>query len=82
MKAKTYSLVGMIVGAVCLLAIFISIIVKYFTAESFDLTIEQALSLIMIGTAPSIPFCPIYLSIFMDKIDTIKNGLNKIKDVI
>jgi uncharacterized membrane protein YczE len=73
MKAKTTSHIGMIVGAVSLLIVFIVVILKFFFKDS-SLTIEQAFSLIIIGIAPSIPFCPIYISTWLDKWYEIKNG--------
>lgn len=74
MKAKEYSLIGMIIGGVCLIGLFISVIIKFLNNEIFTITIEQALSMIILGMAPSIPFCPIYFSITLDKINEIKNG--------
>lgn len=73
MKAKTTSHIGMIVGAISLLIIFVVVMLKFFFKD-FDLTIEQAFSLIIIGVAPSIPFCPIYISTWFDKWYEIKNG--------
>ena len=73
MKAKTTSHIGMIVGAISLLIVFIVVMLKFFFKDS-SLTIEQALSLIIIGVAPSIPFCPIYISTWLDKWYEIKNG--------
>lgn len=73
MKAKTTSHIGMIVGAISLLIVFVVVMLKFFFKD-FDLTIEQAFSLIIIGIAPSIPFCPIYISTWLDKWYEIKNG--------
>lgn len=73
MKAKDTSHIGMIVGAISLLLVFVVVILKFFFND-FDLTIEQAFSLIIIGVAPSIPFCPIYISTWIDKIVEYKVG--------
>ena len=73
MKAKTTSHIGMIIGAISLLVVFIVVLLKFFLKD-FNLTIEQSLSLIIIGVAPSIPFCPIYISTWLDKWYEIKNG--------
>lgn len=73
MKAKTTSHIGMIIGAISLLIVFVIVLLKFFLKD-FNLTIEQAFSLIIIGVAPSIPFCPIYISTWLDKWYEIKNG--------
>lgn len=73
MKAKTTSLIGMIVGAISLLLVFVVVMLKFFFKD-FNFTIEQAFSLIIIGVAPSLPFCPIYISTWLDKWYEIRNG--------
>lgn len=75
MKAKDSSHIGMIVGAICLTIVFIVIMLSFFLKESFSLTIEQALALIIIGVSPSIPFCPIYISTWLDKFIEYKGKL-------
>lgn len=77
MKAKDTSQIGMIVGAVCLFIVMAVCLVKFIFADSFSLTIDQAIALILMGIAPSIPFCPVYISIWLDKIDNIKNKRNE-----
>lgn len=74
MKAKTTSLIGMIVGAISLLIVFVLVMVNFFTKETFTITVDQSFALIIIGVAPSIPFCPIYISTWLDKWYEIKNG--------
>lgn len=73
MKAKDTSHIGMIVGAVCLFIVFVVCLVKFFISESFNLSMEQAGALIILGISPSIPFCPIYISTWIDKIIELKN---------
>lgn len=75
-KAKTSSLVGMIIGGVCLLAVFISFLVKFFISDDFNLTFENSCCMILLGIAPSIPFSPVYISLWLDKIKEIK-GIKK-----
>ena len=74
MKAKDTSHIGMIVGAVCLFIIFAVCLIKFFVSESFTLSIEQAGALIILGISTSIPFCPIYISTWLDKFYELKNG--------
>lgn len=73
MKAKTTSHIGMIIGAIGLVITFIVCLLKFYFKD-FTLNTEQALGLIIIGCSPSIPFCPIYISTWLDKINEIKNG--------
>lgn len=73
MKAKDTSHIGMIVGAVCLAIVFVVCLVKYFISDSFNLTIQQVSALILLGISPSIPFCPIYISTWLDKLNELKN---------
>lgn len=79
MKAKTTSHIGMIVGAISLLIVFIVVVLGFFFKDNFTLTIEQAISLIIIGIAPSLPFCPIYISTWIDKIIEYKVGKNEVE---
>ena len=58
----------MIIGAISLVIVFVVVMVNLFIKDSFSLTIEQSISLIVIGVAPSVPFCPIYISTWLDKI--------------
>ena len=74
MKAKDTSHIGMIVGAVCLSIVFIVCLVKFFISESFSLSVEQAGALVILGISPSIPFCPIYISTWLDKLYECKFG--------
>lgn len=71
MEAKNTSHVGMIVGAVGLLIIFSIVIFKYVTAGICP-SVDNVKALILIGIAPSIPFCPVYLSIWLDKLAGFK----------
>ena len=71
-KAKTTSLIGMIVGAVCLLGLFIAVIWKMFTTPEFTITVQEVIALIILGISPSIPFCPVFLSIILDKAKEMK----------
>lgn len=80
MNAKTSSLIGMIIGAVCLLGLFVAVLVKFFTIPDFKITIDNALGLILLGLAPAIPFCPVYLSIIFDKVYEIKHGTKPTKE--
>lgn len=73
MKAKDTSQIGMIVGAVCLFVVMAVCLFKFIFSDNFGLTTDQSLALILMGIAPSIPFCPVYISIWLDKIDNIKN---------
>ena len=74
MKAKDTSHIGMIVGAVCLSVVFIVCLIKFFISESFSLSMEQAGALVILGISPSIPFCPIYISTWLDKLYECKFG--------
>lgn len=78
MQAKDTSHIGMIVGAVCLFGLFIAVVFKIFTDPSFDITIQKVVALIIMGSAPALPFCPIYVSTWIDKIIELKEkGLVK-----
>lgn len=74
MDAKKSSHIGMIIGAISLTITFVVVMLSFFFKENFTITIEQAFSLIIIGIAPSVPFCPIYISIWIDKFIEYKKG--------
>lgn len=80
MKAKDTSHIGMIVGAVCLFIVFVVCLIKFFVSESFNLSMEQASALIILGISPSIPFCPIYISTWLDKLYEWKFGNKENKE--
>ncbi len=73
MKIKDTSHVGMVVGAISLIITFAVVIIKYIVAGTCP-SVEEVKALILIGCAPSIPFCPVYISIWFDKIIELKNG--------
>ncbi len=73
MNAKDTSKIGMIVGATGLSIAFIIVFIKYGISNICP-SIDEVKSLILIGIAPSIPFCPIYISTWFDKIIELKNG--------
>lgn len=73
MKTKDSSHIGMIVGAISLIITFAVVLIKYIIAGTCP-TVENVKALILIGVAPSIPFCPVYISIWFDKIIELKNG--------
>ena len=73
MKAKDTSHIGMIVGAVGLIATFVVVMVKFILHNTCP-SVEDVKALILIGVAPSIPFCPIFISTWFDKIIELKNG--------
>lgn len=70
MEAKDTSHIGMIVGAVCLFIAF-GVCTYKLIINDFTLTLEQAIAYISMGCAPGIPFCPIYVSTWLDKINKI-----------
>lgn len=80
MKAKNTSHIGMMVGAVCLSIVFIVYLVKFFITDSLNLTLEQAGALVILGISPSIPFCPIYISTWLDKFYELKYGNKENKE--
>lgn len=67
MKAKDTSHIGMIVGSISLCILFIVSMVKFFLKD-LTLSPQDALALIMLAVSPSIPFCPIYISTWIDKL--------------
>lgn len=73
MKAKDTSHIGMIVGAVGLVTTFVVVLVKFILHNTCP-SVEDVKALILIGVAPSIPFCPIFISTWFDKIIELKNG--------
>lgn len=73
MKAKDTSHIGMIVGAVGLIATFVVVMIKFILHNTCP-SVEDVKALILIGVAPSIPFCPIFISTWFDKIIELKNG--------
>ena len=73
MEAKDTSLIGMVVGAICLFIAF-GVCTYKLIVNDFTLTMDQALAYITMGAAVGIPFCPIYISTWLDKIAQIKNG--------
>lgn len=72
MTAKKTSLVGMIIGAVCLFGVFVFVMISFLTKDNFNIGIDEALGLLIIGMSPSVPFCPVYVSIIFDKIRELK----------
>lgn len=62
----------MIVGAVCLFGMFCIFLYKFLTTPDFTITIQEVIALIILGIAPSIPFCPVFLSIILDKAKEMK----------
>lgn len=76
MEAKDTSHIGMIVGAVCLFIAF-GVCTYKLIVNDFTLTIDQALAYITMGAAVGIPFCPIYISTWLDKIVQLKHGLTQ-----
>lgn len=62
----------MIVGAVCLFGMFVIFMWKFFTTKDFTVTIPEVIAFIILGISPSIPFCPVYLSIILDKAKEMK----------
>lgn len=73
MKAKNTSHIGMIVGAIGLIVVFVVILVKYIVSGTCP-TVDNVKALILIGIAPAIPFCPVFISTWLDKIIELKNG--------
>jgi len=73
MKAKDTSHIGMIVGAVGLIMTFLIVMTKFIIYSTCP-SVEDVKALILIGIAPSIPFCPVYISTWFDKIIELKNG--------
>lgn len=73
MKAKDSSHIGMIVGAVGLIVTFVVVMIKFILHDTTP-TIENIKSLILIGIAPAIPFSPVFISTWFDKIIELKNG--------
>ena len=73
MKAKDTSHIGMIVGAVGLITTFVVVIVKFILKNTCP-SVEEVKALILIGIAPAIPFCPVFISTWFDKIIELKNG--------
>lgn len=78
MKAKDTSHIGMIVGAISLFIVFVVVMLKFFFKQDFNITLEQVFSLIIIGVSPSIPFCPVYISTWIDKIIEYKGKKDEI----
>ena len=76
MKPKDTSHIGMIVGAVGLVTTFVVVLVKFILHNTCP-SVEDVKALILIGVAPSIPFCPIFISTWFDKIIELKNGKTK-----
>ena len=77
MKAKDTSHIGMIVGAVGLIATFVVVLLKFILHNTCP-SVEDVKALILIGVAPSIPFCPIFISTWFDKIIT-PHARNKLR---
>lgn len=75
MEAKDTSHIGMIVGAICLFIAF-GVCTYKLIVNDFTLTFDQALAYIMMGAAVGIPFCPIYISTWFDKIIQLRKGNN------
>lgn len=73
MEAKDTSLIGMVVGAICLFIAF-GVCTYKLLVNDFTLTMDQALAYITMGASVGIPFCPIYISTWLDKIAQIKHG--------
>lgn len=74
MEAKDTSHIGMIVGAICLLIAF-GVCTYKLIINDFALSLEQAFAYITMGCAPGIPFCPIYISTWIDKVIQLKKGV-------
>ena len=81
LKAKTTSLIGMVIGGICLLGLFVAVLIKFLTIPDFTITFNQALALIVLGIAPSVPFCPVYLSIILDKAKEMKELKKELKSI-
>lgn len=73
MEAKDTSHIGMIIGAVCLFVAF-GVCTYKLIVNDFTLSLDQALAYITMGAAVGIPFCPIYISTWIDKIIQLKKG--------
>lgn len=73
MKAKDTSHIGMIIGAVCLIVMFAVTVYKVITTE-YRISTDNALGLIFIGISPSLPFSPIYVSKWLDKLIDLRKG--------
>ncbi len=73
MKAKNTSHIGMIVGAVSLTVTFVVVMLKFIIKDTCP-SVEEVKALILIGIAPAIPFCPVFISTWFDKIIELKNG--------
>ena len=73
MEAKDTSHIGMVVGAICLFIAF-GVCTYKLIVNNFTLTIEQALAYITMGAAVGIPFSPIYISTWLDKMIQLKRG--------
>lgn len=75
MEAKDTSHIGMIVGAICLFIAF-GVCTYKLIVNDFTLSFDQALAYIAMGAAVGIPFCPIYVSTWMDKLIQLRKGNN------
>ena len=73
MKAKDTSQIGMIVGAATLSICFIEVLVKFLKTGEIP-TVDGVKALIMIGVSPAIPFSPVFISTWLDKLVEFKNG--------
>lgn len=75
MEAKDTSHIGMVVGAICLFIAF-GVCTYKLIVNDFTLSFEQALAYITMGAAVGIPFGPIYISTWLDKIIQLKRGMD------
>jgi hypothetical protein len=66
----------MIIGAVGLGIIFAAVLIKYIISGICP-SVDDVKALILIGIAPAIPFCPVFISVWFDKIIELKNGKEK-----
>lgn len=81
MKVKDTSHIGMVVGAIGLGIIFAAVLIKYIITGNCP-SVDDVKALILIGIAPAIPFCPVFISVWFDKIIELKNGKEKTAEIV
>lgn len=73
MKSKTRSEIAIIVSSLCLFANFLIFLLNFFRNSVYSVSIESAIAMIILAISPSLPFCPVYISIWIDKLIKLKD---------
>jgi hypothetical protein len=68
MNSKTRSEIAIIVSVICLFINFLTFLLVYIFKSGILPNIETAIASILLAMSPSLPFCPVYVSVWIDKL--------------